>query len=97
MVRTPESAEISVACERDGAGWVCDVTVTEAGTETRHQVRISAEELARYGGSEAGVDRLVERSFRFLLAREPKEAILGRFALSDIERYFPEFRNEFGH
>ena len=34
---------------------------------------------------------LVEASFRFLLEREPKEAILSRFDLGIISRYFPEY------
>lgn len=34
-------------------------------------------------------------SFEFLLAREPKESILGRFDVTVIDRYFPEFREEF--
>ena len=33
-------------------------------------------------------------SFRFLLAREPKESILSRFELPVIERYFPEYPEE---
>ena len=32
---------------------------------------------------------LVNASFRFLLEREPKESILGHFAVSDIERFLP--------
>ena len=37
---------------------------------------------------------LVRRSFVFLLAREPKESILGRFDLPLIGRYFPEYERE---
>ena len=33
----------------------------------------------------------LEAAFRFLLDREPKEAILGRFDVTVISRYFPEF------
>jgi hypothetical protein len=33
----------------------------------------------------------VTRSFDFLLAREPAEAILRRFDLMVIARYFPDF------
>ncbi len=39
------------------------------------------------------VHMLVNASFRFLLSNEPKESILGHFALSDIERYFPSYAN----
>jgi hypothetical protein len=54
-----------------------------------HQITVSQAELGRYGGD--GPAALVERSFEFLLEREPKESILRRFAVSDIERYFPDF------
>ena len=36
-------------------------------------------------------EELVAASFEFLLAREPREAILPRFAVSVIERYFPGY------
>lgn len=39
-------------------------------------------------------ERLLEASFRFLLEREPKEAILRTFELPVIERYFPEYPQE---
>ena len=34
---------------------------------------------------------------RFLLDREPKESILGRFDVTVISRYFPEFERELPH
>ncbi|MCK7475459.1 MAG: hypothetical protein MZV49_22785 [Rhodopseudomonas palustris] len=37
------------------------------------------------------LERCVEAAFRFLLAREPKEAILRDFDVAVISRYFPEF------
>jgi hypothetical protein len=37
---------------------------------------------------------VVEAAFRFLLDREPKEAILSRFDITVISRYFPEFERE---
>jgi hypothetical protein len=33
----------------------------------------------------------VAASFRFLLDREPRQSILGRFDLAVISRYFPEY------
>jgi hypothetical protein len=36
-------------------------------------------------------------AFRFLLDREPKESILGRFDVTAISRYFPEFERELPH
>lgn len=58
-------------------------------TPTTHRVRVSAAELARYGGGD--VVALVRRSFEFMLAREPNTSILREFDLSTIERYFPEY------
>jgi hypothetical protein len=37
---------------------------------------------------------LVDRSFRFLLAREPASSILRSFDLPVIGRYFPEYEAE---
>lgn len=80
-------SELRVTSE--GAG-VFRVEVRERGSATAHRVTASPEELRRYGGS-AEPERLVRIAFEFLLEREPKEAILSSFALSVIERYFPEF------
>jgi hypothetical protein len=38
--------------------------------------------------------RCLEAAFWFLLDREPKESILGRFDVTVISRYFPEFERE---
>ena len=66
------------------------VTVEEEGSRTVHDVTATADDVERYASGIAP-ERLVEASFEFLLEREPKEAILSRFALPVIERYFPEF------
>jgi hypothetical protein len=80
-----------VACYTAFDGWNCHVTVADDdGSTTEHDVSVTRAEFARFG-SKAGVRALVEASFEFLLAREPKESILRRFALSDIERYFPDY------
>ena len=67
-----------------------EVTVREGGGETRHRVTASRKYCDRLGG-DAPEDRLIEAAFRFLLDREPKEAILSRFDISVVARYFPEF------
>ena len=69
------------------------VTVSDASGETRHRVTVSPADLARLGAGRTA-EELVAAAFRFLLAREPKEAILARFDLSVIGRYFPEFERE---
>ena len=80
---------IEVEVQPADSGWRASVRVDEGGVSTSHVVTVSAAELARYGGGDAAA--VVRRSFEFLLQREPASSILRRFALSDIERYFPEF------
>ena len=82
---------LSVACRQVDAGWSCDVVVADDRSETSHVVTVSHDELARFADPSKDVDAFIEESFRFLLEREPKESILRRFAVGDIERYFPEF------
>ena len=76
-----------------GGGEEYDVVVRESEGESRHRVTMPAAELERYGG-DASAEELLHASFRFLLEREPKEAILSRFELSVIESYFPEYPEE---
>ena len=89
------SAHIDVRCHRSGGGWLCRVTVGDDPAATTHEVEVSDEDLSRLG-ADAGVERLVEASFGFLLEREPRESILRRFALPVIGRYFPEYEAEIG-
>ena len=55
-----------------------------------HTVEVSTADLERLAPDES-VEDLVLQSFEFLLEREPASSILRRFALTDIERYFPDF------
>lgn len=69
------------------------VTV-KARTTTQHRVRVTPDELRRYGGENVSAERLLEASFRFLLEREPNTSILSSFDLPVIGRYFPEYERE---
>lgn len=55
-----------------------------------HTVEATSSDVKRLA-PESSVEDLVRRSFEFLLEREPPQSILRRFALGDIERYFPEY------
>ena len=66
------------------------VTVQDGTTRTTHDVTVTPEDVTRYAPG-APPERLLEASFEFLLEREPAGAILSRFALPVIERYFPEY------
>lgn len=70
------------------------VCVTEAGSESSHQVTLDPKDYARLAAGAVEPQELIRRSFEFLLEREPKESILGRFDLSVIGRYFPEYERE---
>ena len=67
-----------------------DVRVEDDRGTTTHEVTVWPSDVARYAPSAVPED-LLEASFAFLLEREPKEAILRRFELPVIERYFPEY------
>ena len=71
-----------------------EVAVRDAGGETRHHVTMSRATCARLSSGEHPPERCVEAAFRFLLDRERKESILGRFDVTVIARYFPEFERE---
>ena len=73
-----------------------EVTVADAdGSTTAHTVTATEADIDRWAGGADGA-ALVEASFRFLLDREPKEAILGSFSLPVIARYFPEYPSTIG-
>ena len=75
----------------DDGTWLCGVTVSDGRSYSEHLVTVSQAELERYGADNNSLSMLVSEAFAFLLEREPKESILREFAISDIERYFPEF------
>ena len=79
--------EIDVVAE----GTSYRVTVTDGGSST-HLVTVAPSDLERLAEGRS-VEALLEASFRFLLDREPKESIMGRFDLSVISRYFPEYES----
>lgn len=68
------------------------VEVRDGGGSSRHTVTLDPALLARLtAGRHVSAERFVEAVFAFLLEREPKDSILGRFDVSVVSRYFPEF------
>ena len=78
----------------DGDPLAFEVVVREGKGESRHQVTMSRETCARLAGGNHAPERVIDAAFRFLLDREPKESILGRFDVTVIARYFPQFERE---
>lgn len=66
------------------------VTVDDGEGRTSHLVTVMPSDVERYAPGSTP-EALLEASFVFLLSREPKESILGRFDLPVIEQYFPEY------
>jgi hypothetical protein len=69
------------------------VVIRESTGETRHTVMLGAAHFARLSAA-APPECCIEAAFQFLLEREPREAILRRFDIDVISRYFPEFERE---
>lgn len=70
------------------------VIVKEGNTYTTHVVEVNHNNYLRLCNGEIPVEILIERSFEFLLDREPKESILNNFNLKIISSYFPEYERE---
>lgn len=70
------------------------VIVREGDSRSSHTVMVQADYYEKLAGGRISVEDLIRKSFEFLLEREPKEAILGRFDLTIIARYFPEYESE---
>lgn len=69
------------------------VVIRDDEGTTRHEVTMGRDV---HGNLSPGhtPEAVIEAAFRFLLDREGKEAILGRFDVTVIPRYFPEFHRE---
>lgn len=83
-------AEIDVSQVR-GNEYV--VGVRDDSGSSEHRVTATEDQL-RALGAEGRAEQLLEESFRFLLEREPRSAIMSRFELSTISRFFPEYAEE---
>ncbi|MBT3730016.1 hypothetical protein HON59_02960 [bacterium] len=84
-----QTIEIKTKIE-DKKGWVFGVRVDGVS----HKVDVKKGDYERLTGGKVTPEELVEKSFKFLLAREPKEAILKSFNIMEIQRYFPEYESE---
>lgn len=67
-----------------------DVSVTGDG-ETRHRVTVTPSYYRQLTDGQVSAAVLVEKSFEFLLEREPNNAILPQFDLTVISHYFPDY------
>jgi hypothetical protein len=85
---------IEVRRTNDGEPMAFEVVVRQGEGETRHQVTMDDRTCARLAPGGQAPEKVIDAAFRFLLDREPKEAILGRFDVTIISRYFPGFERQ---
>lgn len=78
----------------DSKTFIVTVEVNEDNTKTTHTVEVNRSYYEKLTGGKVTLDELVEKSFMFLLKREPKESILRKFNLTKISYYFPEYEKE---
>ena len=69
------------------------VTVTGIST-TIHTVTISDLIHTKLTGGKISKETLLEKSFEFLLQREPNTSILAQFKLEIISQYFPDYAKQ---
>jgi len=67
-----------------------EVTVADS-TTTTHTVTVSEEYWQKLTGGRVLPEKLVEKSFEFLLERESNTSILRTFDLAVIQTYFPDY------
>ena len=82
-----EMAQIAVA-RQDAETF--QVTVT-GNTRTVHTVTLKEAYYQKLTGGKVTPEKLIEKSFEFLLERESNTSILSHFELPVIARYFPEY------
>lgn len=62
-------------------------------TTTTHTVAVDPSYHEKLTGGRVSAEKLVEKSFEFLLKRESNTSILRTFDLPVIGRYFPEYEH----
>ncbi|MEF8792677.1 hypothetical protein [Thiohalorhabdus sp.] len=72
-----------------------EVTVNQGGAPTKHRVGMSPQQQEKLCPGRSP-EECLEAAFRFLLDREPAQAILGQFDVMVIAKYFPEFESKIG-
>ena len=75
-------------------GWECTVLVSENDSQTEHLVTVRKDTYLKLTGKQHTPEKLVIKSFEFLLERESKESILREFTLDVIGQYFPGWEKE---
>lgn len=74
-------------------GWHFNVTLIDETGPSSHEVTMDKDFVTRIG-AKFHPEKVVEKSFEFLLEKEPKDKILQEFDITVISHYYPEFISE---
>ena len=85
--------EIKVKETETAMGWRFSVTILDTKGEQNYNVSMDKDFLLRVG-SHYDPTKLVQKSFEFLLEREPKERILPEFDISTLAHHYPGFTDD---
>ena len=80
--------------EQTETGWNFLVEVGNKKDVIEYSVILDKEYWQKITGEQMRPEKLIKKSFEFLLEREPKESILRKFNLREINGYFPEYEDE---
>lgn len=84
-------AEIKIKPRENNLGWHFGVEVVDDdGSISSHKVTMDRDFVTRIGAHH-DPEKVIRKSFEFLLSREPKESILAEFDVTAISHYFPDF------
>lgn len=82
--------------KRTAAGWKFQVEL-ESDKDTaqpEYTVKLTEDYYQQLTNGGINPEDLVEKSFYYLLEREPANSIMSEFNLSDISTYFPNYESE---
>ncbi|MEX0616193.1 MAG: hypothetical protein WD231_00095 [Candidatus Woykebacteria bacterium] len=84
-------SKVKIKSRENNLGYHCTVEVTDDnGSASSHRVTMDRDFVIRIG-AHFTPEKVVEKSFEFLLSKEPKEKILQDFDLTMIQHYFPDY------
>jgi len=87
-------AKIRVTTVQEGDTKEFEVRIEDGGSMTNHKVTLQDALYQKLTAGKTQPEAFVKAAFVFLLERESKESIMGRFDVSVISRYFPEFEKK---
>lgn len=82
--------EIDIKTRASNMGWHFTVTVSDEKGPAFYTVTMDKDFVTRIG-AQLDPETVIEKSFEFLLEKEPKESILKEFDITTISHYYPDF------